>query len=600
MALRTSIPFICAAVGSLLVTSCDEILISIQSPSDGSTVISSTVPLYFSIAGASGSVAFSCKLDAAPARPCSPDDTFTEVPDGRHSITVNAADATGLRGTKTVAFNVDTRDTQPTAVIDSPANGATLTSASVSVAFSIVRGLPGDKILCGLDSGPRIECTSPHVFSNVPDGLHSITVSANSPGGFSTFDRTTVLVNTGSASPIAVQQVSAGGYHTCALLVNGKVRCWGNNGNGQLGYGNFDDVSQAVPASLGDVNVGGEVIQIATGAFHTCALLRGGSVRCWGDDSAGQLGYNRPDAYVGGREIPANAGDVNVGASVAQVTAGDRHTCALLQDGNVRCWGDNTFGTLGYGNTQDLRSKPPADAGNVNVGGRVVQIEAGQAHTCALLSGGNVRCWGYGNLGELGYPNIDKVGDDETPAQAGDVSVGGPVTQIAAGGHNTCALLSSGQVRCWGWAPAAGDVFPSRVGDDELPSSVPAVNVGGSVLAIDAGGTNTNALMCALLTTGAVRCWGIGGAGTLGYERPGTDLVRFEDVAGRGDIRVGRPVRGITTGGQHTCALVDGGVLRCWGRNSYGQLGYGNQLDIGDDEPPSSAGDVLVGFNPFP
>ena len=124
----------------------------------------------------------------------------------------------------------------------------------------------------------------------------------------------------------------------------------------------------------------------------------------------------------------------------------------------------------------------------MDVGGTVTQISAGSTHTCALLSTGNVRCWGSGGItgfsdrGQLGYGNIADIGDDELPASAGDVDVGGPVTQIAAGRQFTCALLSSGNVRCWGTAQSGANGYPltSTIGDDELPTSAGDVCVLGN------------------------------------------------------------------------------------------------------------------------
>ena len=113
-----------------------------------------------------------------------------------------------------------------------------------------------------------------------------------------------------------------------------------------------------------------------------------------------------------------------VGGSVVQVATGDFHTCALLTTGNVRCWGLNDLGQLGYGNTENIGDdETPAEVGDVPVGGSVVQLEASENQTCAVLTSGSVRCWGANNRGQLGYGNTNTLGDDETPAQAGDIVV---------------------------------------------------------------------------------------------------------------------------------------------------------------------------------
>ena len=127
---------------------------------------------------------------------------------------------------------------------------------------------------------------------------------------------------------------------------------------------------------------------------------------------------------VGDDETPALAGRVDVGEEVVHLAAGQTHNCALLQHGRVRCWGAGEHGRLGYANTNNVGDdETPASAGDVNVGGEVTQLAAGGFHTCALLSNGCVRCWGLSDHGQLGYGNRTSVGDDEAPATAGCVSV---------------------------------------------------------------------------------------------------------------------------------------------------------------------------------
>jgi alpha-tubulin suppressor-like RCC1 family protein len=204
------------------------------------------------------------------------------------------------------------------------------------------------------------------------------------------------------------------------------------------------------------VNVGGAVVQIAAGTSHTCAVLDTGAVRCWGMGRLLGYGYDI-DQIIGDDEAPAKAGDVDVGGLVAAISAGGNHTCAVLTDGRLRCWGESQNGELGYGNIDPVGvTAAPSTAGDVQVGGPVKQVSAGLytqgggPHTCALLENGHVRCWGMGMNGQLGYGNTNDIGDDETPASAGDVDVGGVVTQVMASGAKTCALLVGGHVRCWG------------------------------------------------------------------------------------------------------------------------------------------------------
>jgi alpha-tubulin suppressor-like RCC1 family protein len=384
-------------------------------------------------------------------------------------------------------------------------------------------------------------------------------------------------------------QLAANIWHTCALLNTGNVRCWGEGRSGSLGYGNTNTIGDdESAASAGDVNVGGTVTQIAAGGGHTCAILSSGAVRCWGGGVSGALGYANTNS-IGDDERPVQAGDVDVGGKVVQITTGTDHTCALLDTGAVRCWGGAVYGRLGYGNTNAIGdNETPASAGNVNVGGTVVQISAGVSHTCALLDTGTVRCWGQGEYGRLGYGNTNAIGDDEPPAAAGDVNVGGTVTQIAAGGAHTCALLSTGKVRCWGEGTSGlgyGNV--NSIGDDENPASAGDLSIGGTAVKIATGRNNT----CALLDTGVVRCWGSGQFGKLGYGNQ-NNIGDNELPASAGDVSLGGSVLLIAAGIDHNCVLLRTAGVQCWGSGGMGRLGYGNTNNIGDDETPASAGTV--------
>ena len=392
--------------------------------------------------------------------------------------------------------------------------------------------------------------------------------------------------------------VFRGSNHTCAVLASGSVRCWGWGEAGQLGYGNTENIGDdETPASAGDVDVGGTVVQIAGGTYHTCALLDTGKVRCWGRGTSGQLGYGNIES-IGDDEAPASAGDVDIGGTVTQIAAGWVHTCALLDTGNVRCWGggdgtDYNSGQLGYGNKMAIGdNETPASAGDVNVGGPVSQVTAGSEHTCALLNTGDVVCWGYGLYGRLGYGSHESIGDDEHPSSAGIVNVGGTVVQITAGVYHTCALLDTGNVRCWGGDHEIGESYgqlgygnTDAIGDDELPYTAGDVDVGGPVARIGAG-INT----CALLDSGGVRCWGEWNLGYGNMEPIGDD----ETPASAGDIDIGGNVVRMSVGGGSTCVVLDTGGIRCWGVGMYGALGYGNTEYIGDDETPASAGDVPI------
>jgi alpha-tubulin suppressor-like RCC1 family protein len=388
----------------------------------------------------------------------------------------------------------------------------------------------------------------------------------------------------------AATGLALGAFHTCVVFDTGSVRCFGNAR--YLGYASTNNVGDdETPASAGDVDVGGFVTQVDAGWYHSCAVLSAGNVRCWGEAAQGQLGYG-DISTIGDDESPAAAGNVRVGGRVTQVSAGASHSCARLAIGNVRCWGSNEHWQLGYPSPDNIGdNENPASAGNVDVGGFVVQVAAGRSHTCALLDTGNVRCWGRGGNGALGYGNTNTIGDDESPASAGDVEVGGRVVRIGVGVHHTCALLDNGKVRCWGDAAVGqlGYGNTNRIGDNETPASAGDVDVGGTVSDLAVG----DWCACVLLTDGKVRCWGDGTEGSLGYGN--TDNIGDNETpTSAGDVDVGGAVIHIAKGFMHTCAVLDNRSLRCWGRGRQGELGYGNINDIGDDESPASAGDVEI------
>jgi alpha-tubulin suppressor-like RCC1 family protein len=315
--------------------------------------------------------------------------------------------------------------------------------------------------------------------------------------------------------------------------------------------------------------------------------MAGGSVRCWGRGSDGQLGL-ASTANIGDNELPSTVSAINLGGNAVQIAAGTYHTCALLDTGKVRCWGQNLFGQLGYGHTNNIGdNETPASAGDISLGGTAIAIEAGGAHTCAVLTGGTVRCWGQGFFGALGYANTNSIGDNEHPSSVGTVSVGGTVIAMELGDVHTCAVLSGGTTRCWGQGGSRlGYGHTNVIGDNEHPSAAGNVPTGIVAEAVALGGEHS----CALSTSGKVRCWGSVVSGGLGYAS--TAPVDRADLAG--DIKVGGSVAQLVAGYGTICARLDSGAVRCWGNDSGGILGYGSVADVGDNETPAVFGDVRV------
>lgn len=386
-------------------------------------------------------------------------------------------------------------------------------------------------------------------------------------------------------------RLALGFNSTCLLRDDRTVQCWGNGLRGRLGTASVLDIGDDEPASAGTrVGLGGVATQIAAGADHACARLDTGGVRCWGTGDNGRLGYPGL-ADVGDDEVPATVGDVDVGGFSDEVAAAGAHTCARRGAG-VRCWGQGAGGRLGLGNTATIGDdETPAFGGDVMFSEPPVQIDARGAHSCAVLAGGSVHCWGSNGAGQLGYGSTSNIGDDERADAVGPVDVGGPVLQIATGAAHTCALLEGGTVRCWGDATSGrlGYGNPAAIGDNETPAAAGDVRLGGLAIQVSAGATHT----CALLVTGGVRCWGGNAFGQLGQANV-NDIGDNEMPDVVPEISLGGRAVEVVAGGTHTCALLDTGAVRCWGDGSRGQLGYGNTAVIGDDETPEFAGDVPI------
>jgi cysteine-rich repeat protein len=306
-----------------------------------------------------------------------------------------------------------------------------------------------------------------------------------------------------------------------------------------------------------------------------------------------QMGVEQCDD---GNEVDGDAcqNDCTLPPGVKSIGLGWLHTCVVTQMGKVHCWGNNTYGQLGQGNVVAIGdNEQPKLVGPVDLGVDAVAVVAGEFHTCALTTTGTVRCWGRSNVGQLGYGSISSIGDNEKPSVAGDVDVGGKVTQLAAGRDHTCALLESGAVRCWGGAlyGQTGHSNTVTIGDNELASAGGDIKVDAMLKSTQI--TAGEYFSCALLEGGKIRCWGYGLNGTLGYGNSNNiGDNEFPSVAG--PVNLGLDALAIAAGRRHTCALTTNKSVRCWGLNANGQLGYGHVNAIGDNETPNVSGDVNI------
>jgi alpha-tubulin suppressor-like RCC1 family protein len=340
--------------------------------------------------------------------------------------------------------------------------------------------------------------------------------------------------------------VAAGGAHSCALTSGGGVKCWGSNIFGGLGRSTTD---RWTPVDVSGLSRGATAV--AAGNAHSCALTSGGGVKCWGLNHRGQVG----DGTTSNRYAPVDV--VGLSSGITAIAAGDAHSCALMGSGGVRCWGDNNDGQLGDGTTIDRLI--PVEV--VGLSGRVTAIATGAGHSCALISNGGVECWGLNENGQLG--------DGSTSNRARPVDVvglSGAVTAIAGGDSHSCAVTKSGGVECWGWNAYR------QLGDGTTSDRLTPVGVRGlarPVTAIAAGAVHS----CALMSAGGAECWGVNSVGQLG---DGTTGIRLAPVGVSG---LGSGVTAVAAGSGHSCALTSAGGVECWGSNLRGELGDGTVSD---------------------
>ena len=344
-----------------------------------------------------------------------------------------------------------------------------------------------------------------------------------------------------SCDPEAVQ-MAQGEFFMCTLFNDGTVRCNGANQDGQLGRGTTTTRSATPARALGI----SDATSISVGSKHACALIQNGTVKCWGDNAQGQLG----NGSLKGRTASAIVPNLN---NAVAIDVRERSSCALLSDGTVKCWGLNTAGQLG--DTTTTRRTVPVTVTGVDDAVALFGSNSGGPNTfrCALINDGTVKCWGYNADGQLGRGNRRS---GATPALVSGLT---QAESLSLGRDHACALRSNGEAKCW------GDNGSGRLGDGTKINRTRPVTVSGVSAATSISATRSHT--CALIDDGTVKCWGVNtqgelGDGTLTSRSVGTTVSGLSNATA------------IQTGFSYTCALLDDGGAKCWGRNGpFGQLG---------------------------
>ena len=354
--------------------------------------------------------------------------------------------------------------------------------------------------------------------------------------------------------------------HACAILDDSTVQCWGDNSRGQLGNGSVG--ASATPVSVFDSQ--GKILRgavhIAVGARHSCAVLQDSGVVCWGDNTSGQLGNGDLSVTSSGGALQVQS-TLGTLANVRKLALGDDHSCALIDDGTVQCWGQGEFGQLG----DETRLDPMAIASAV-ISGRnslsgVTDLSSGARSTCAITRG-NAVCWGSNDRGQLGA--FTRLDHSATPIQVTMADQSGALDSlqsIALGSRHACALKQNGEVYCWG-RNRHGQMGNGQVMNFELYSARPVPFDAGQGAAITLG--EMHGCMCH--EDGSVACWGINDRGQSGSPK-GNEWLSSPMPETVADLPSAALAVFSGPAAAHTCALLQDTTAYCWGANSASQLG---------------------------
>lgn len=370
------------------------------------------------------------------------------------------------------------------------------------------------------------------LVKNVDGATFTVAATYRSKGAQQTY---TLVVN---ATPLRVTHVATASQHSCAVTVSGGVKCWGRNNAGQLG--NDSRVDSSVPVDVVGLQSG--VSKVYTRYYSTCAITVSGAAKCWGNNADGQLG----NGANGSSQTPTDV--VGLSSGVTSIAISYYHSCAVV-NGGAKCWGAGWAGQLGDGTT-GTRLQPVDVVGHTS---GVIGIVGGMDFSCLLTSGGRVKCWGaYRPILAGQAPSLTPI--DIPGATEGIVRIVGIVNTI-------CAQTNTGGVKCWGLnSQGQAGVDPAISSPVSTPTVVAGVT---GVVDLDVSGT----MACALLNTQQVKCWGSThlGIGQTGHV-PAT-------------VPVNDSIRQFTSGSTHACVLTASGLLKCFGDNTYGQLGIGNKTN---------------------
>lgn len=367
------------------------------------------------------------------------------------------------------------------------------------------------------------------------------------------------------AGGVKWKNISVGSSHTCGVRTGGTLWCWGSDSAGQLGNGATTG-NQDIPVQ--ESTNATNWTQVSSASGHSCAVKTDGSLWCWGANSYGKLGNG---LTTGNQDSPGR--ESTNATNWAQVSTGGNHTCAIKTDGSLWCWGRDNVGQLGNGGA--ITADQTAPSREATSATDWAYVSAGASHTCAVKTTGTLWCWGIDSFGALG----DGVGVVNQNAPVQESTLATDWAQVSTGlAYTTCAVKTSGTLWCWGSGSSGdlGDGTSTFSAYSPVQESSAATNW----LQVNTGYSHS----CAVKSDGSLWCWGNDTFGQLGNgATTGNQLSPFQESSGATDWAL------VTTGNSHSCALKTNGSLWCWGYDTGGMLGNGSTLRTSPVQESSQA-----------
>jgi alpha-tubulin suppressor-like RCC1 family protein len=418
-----------------------------------------------------------------------------------------------------------------------------------------------------------------------------------------------------------VQSVSSTN-HSCAILDDSGVKCWGSQSSGKSGppaltSGYLGDAAGEMGASLPKIDLGTNHFarKVVTGWNSTCVLREDYQVVCFGRNSDGQLGIGNTSDIDASGEFGDSLSSIDFGSNrfAIDLVGGNSAHCAILDDGGVRCWGKNDTGAgrgkLGQDNTLNVGDGTVAvsaiSAIYVGAGVSVMGLSSGSHHFCAALDTGGVRCWGDNAQGQLGTGNISDIGfntgsNSMTAISDIDLGTGESTLALSQGmGAHSCAILGNRDLKCWGENDSGelglGTTDNQGDGSSEMGDDLDAIDLDGNKVL---QAVNSSVNTCALTADGTVRCWGYGAAGINGNESAddiGDGAGEMGSSLSAIDLGAGEYVTSITGSANVICAQLSSGKVKCWGQERLLGIGSGGgNIGDGADEMGDDLPEVIL------